>query len=238
MFMPVTVDPANALVRYAMTHTQERQFEQLAEPTDRTASAQGPPAPAGCQRTGPAGARRRASGCRRTHAPCVLSHRRFHLVGRLLGAQLVLGVDTAPLHALVQGAGTALRIGARAFRIELEHSAALRRGLERYIYVLMSQLASAAACVRFHLIEQRLARWLLMSQDRSYSDSFHVTHEFLAYMLGVRRVSVTAAAGRLQRDGVIDYHRGELTVLDRKGLEAAACSCYAKEQRTYAEMLA
>ncbi len=162
------------------------------------------------------------------------------MVGRegMLGAQLVLGVDTAPLHALVQGAGTALRIGARAFRIELEHSAALRRGLERYIYVLMSQLASAAGCVRFHLIEQRLARWLLMSQDRSYSDSFHVTHEFLAYMLGVRRVSVTAAAGRLQRDGVIDYHRGELTVLDRKGLEAAACSCYAKEQRTYAEMLA
>ena len=162
------------------------------------------------------------------------------MVGRegMLGAQLVLGVATAPLHALVQGPGTAWRIGAPAFRRELEHSAALQRGLERYIYVLMSQLASAAACLRFHLIEPRLARWLLMSQDRSHSDSFRVTHEFLAYMLGVRRVSVTAAAGGLQRAGLIAYHRGEIAVLDRKGLEAAACSCYAQGQRTYVELLA
>ncbi len=161
------------------------------------------------------------------------------MVGRegMLGAQLVLGVTTAPLHALVQGAGTALRIGAPAFRLELGRSAAMRRGLERYVYVLMSQLASAAACLRFHLIDQRLARWLLMSQDRAHSDSFHVTHAFLAYMLGVRRVSVTNAAGGLQRVGLIAYHRGELTVLDRKGLEAAACSCYAQGQRTYADLL-
>lgn len=162
------------------------------------------------------------------------------MVGRegMLGAQLVLGVTTAPLHALVQGSGTAWRISALAFRLELEHSAALRRGLERYIYVLMSELASAAACLRFHMIGPRLARWLLMSQDRSHSDCFHVTHEFLAYMLGVRRVGVTAAAGGLQRGGLIAYHRGEVTVLDRKGLEAAACSCYAQGQRTYAELLA
>lgn len=161
------------------------------------------------------------------------------MVGRegMLGAQLVLAVTTAPLHALVQGTGTALRIGAPAFRLELGRSDALRRGLERYVYVLMSQLASAAACLRFHLIDQRLARWLLMSQDRARSDSFHVTHAFLAYMLGVRRVGVTNAAGGLQRAGLIAYHRGELTVLDRKGLEAAACSCYARGQRTYADLL-
>ena len=162
------------------------------------------------------------------------------MIGRegMLGAQLVLGVTAAPLHALVQGAGTAWRISARAFRLELEYSAALRRGLERYIYVLMSELASAAACLRFHMIGPRLARWLLMSQDRSHSDCFHVTHEFLAYMLGVRRVGVTAAAGELQRSGLIAYRRGELTVLDRKGLEVASCSCYAQGQRTYVELLA
>ena len=88
------------------------------------------------------------------------------------------------------------------------------------------------------MIGQRLARWLMMSQDRAHSDSFHVTHEFLAYMLGVRRVGVTAAAGELQRSGLIAYRRGELTVLERKGLEVASCSCYAQGRRTYAELLA
>lgn len=162
------------------------------------------------------------------------------MVGRegMLGAQLVLGVGAMPLHALVQGQGTAWRIGASAFKRELDNSAALRQGLQRYIYVLMAELASAAACLRFHLIEQRLARWLLMSQDRAESDRFHVTHEFLAYMLGVRRVGVTAAAGGLQRAGLISYRRGELTVRDRTGLEAAACSCYAKGRLTYRAMLA
>jgi CRP-like cAMP-binding protein len=104
--------------------------------------------------------------------------------------------------------------------------------------VLVAQLSASAACPRFHLIGPRLARWLLMSQDRAHAERFHVTHEFLAYMLGVRRVSVTKAAGALQRDGLIHYHRGEVTVLDRARLEAAACTCYAQDRRAYAGQLA
>ena len=161
------------------------------------------------------------------------------MIGRegMLGAQLALGVATAPWRALVQGAGGAWRIGTAAFKRELARSPALQRGLNRYLYVLMAQHAASAGCLRFHLTGQRLARWLLMSQDRAHSDSFHVTHEFLAYMLGMRRVGITAAASALQKEGLIEYHRGELTVLDRQGLEAAACSCYAADRRTYADLL-
>jgi len=161
------------------------------------------------------------------------------MVGRegMLGVQLTLGVPTVPLHAVVQGPGSAWRIGAPAFRRELEHSAALQRSLERYVYVLMAQLASSAACLRFHEIGPRLARWLLMSQDRAHADSFHMTQEFLAYMLGVRRVGVTKAAISLQRAGLIRYRHGEMVVLDRPGLEAAACSCYAQDTQVYDRLL-
>jgi len=151
----------------------------------------------------------------------------------MLGTQLVLGVAVAPLRALVQGPGVAWRISSVAFRGELALSAPLRLNLNRYLYVLMAQLAASSACLRFHMIGPRLARWLLMSQDRAHSDNFYVTHEFLAYMLGVRRVGITAAAGALQREGLIEYHRGALTVLNRTGLEAAACSCYAADRLTY-----
>jgi CRP-like cAMP-binding protein len=161
------------------------------------------------------------------------------MVGRegMLGAQLALGVPMSPLRAIVQGQGAALRIGADDLVQQLQASAALRAGLDKYLYVLMSQQATAAACLRFHQIDQRLARWLLMTQDRAHSDSFHVTQEFLAYMLGVRRVGVTVAAGDLQRDGLIEYRRGEVHVLDRKALEAVACSCYAVDGETYAAVL-
>lgn len=155
----------------------------------------------------------------------------------MLGAHVALGVVTAPLHALVQGAGAAWRIATPAFRAELARSAPLQRGLNRYLYVLMSQLAASAACLRFHQIGPRLARWLLMTQDRAHADRFHVTHEFLSYMLGVRRVGITAAAGVLQRGGLIEYHRGELTVLDRPGLEAAACGCFAEDRKAYAALM-
>ena len=161
------------------------------------------------------------------------------MVGRegMVGAQLALGVVAAPLRALVQGSGAAWRVGAKAFMTEFARSPALQRSLGRYVYVLMTQLATSAACLRFHLIGPRLARWLLMSQDRAHADSFHVTQEFLAYMLGVRRVGITAAAGDLQREGLIEYSRGELTVLDREGLEAAACSCYATDRNTYTQLI-
>ena len=101
----------------------------------------------------------------------------------------------------------------------------------------MTQLALSSACLRFHLIEPRLARWLLMTQDRAMSDEFQVTHEFLAYMLGVRRVGITTAAGGLQRRGLIEYHRGRLIVLNRRGLEAAACSCFAADTKAYQKLL-
>ena len=125
----------------------------------------------------------------------------------------------------------------KVFRRELAASAALQRAMNRYLYVLMAQLASSAACLRFHLIGPRLARWLLMTQDRAHADTFHVTQEFLAYMLGVRRVGVTAAASALQRRGLIEYTRGELTVLDRSRLEHVACTCYAANRLAYASQL-
>jgi CRP-like cAMP-binding protein len=161
------------------------------------------------------------------------------MVGRegMVGAQIVLGVMTTPLHAVVQGSGKAWRIATPSFRGELARSSALRSCMNRYLYVLMSQLAASAACLRFHLIGPRLARWLLMTQDRVHADTFHVTHEFLAYMLGVRRVGITTAAGALQRAGLVEYRRGELVVLNRRGLEAAACGCYAADRKCYAEVL-
>jgi len=161
------------------------------------------------------------------------------MVGRegMVGAELVLGVLKAPVLAVVQGAGAAWRVPSAAFRRELAASPALRLCLNRYLYVLMAQLSASAACLRFHLIGPRLARWLLMMQDRAHADNFLVTQEFLAYMLGVRRVGITAAAGLLQRDGLIEYRRGKLIVLNRRGLEAAACACYATDLRSYSTVL-
>ncbi|HTS52519.1 MAG TPA: Crp/Fnr family transcriptional regulator [Burkholderiales bacterium] len=155
----------------------------------------------------------------------------------MFGVGLLLGVDVSPLHALVQGAGPALRIHAKRFRRELAENPALRRGLNRYLYVLMSQLAQTAACTRFHLVEARLARWLSMTRDRVRSDEFYLTQEFLSHMLGVRRVGVTKAASSLQERKLIAYTRGMITVLDRSALEAAACGCYLADKTTYARNL-
>ena len=150
------------------------------------------------------------------------------LVGRegMVGIPLALEISISPVRALVQGTGTAMRMKASSFLKELRQSHALQRELHRYTYALMAQITQTAACNRFHVVEARLARWLLMTQDRMQSNQFRLTQEFLSDMLGVRRVGVTNAACTLQQNKLISYSRGNITILDRKGLEAACCSCY------------
>lgn len=155
----------------------------------------------------------------------------------MCGHSLVLGVETAPLRALVQGSGKSLRLKAAVFQSHLESSPALRLLMLRYIHVLLGQLAQTAACTRFHMVEARLARWLLMTRDRAHADAFDVTQDFLAFMLGVRRVGVTAAARVLQSRKLIRYTRGHMIVLDRVGLEATACACYRSDIDIYRRVL-
>lgn len=162
------------------------------------------------------------------------------LVGRegMLGAHLLLGVPAAALDVRVHASGPAWRIEARELQALLATSPALRRRLGRYLYLLMLQFTTAAACQRFHAIGARLAHWLLMIQERAAAGGpLHVTHEALAGMLSVRRVSVTTAAAALQRAGLIRYHRGSIDVLDREGLRARACGCHAVNRLAYARLL-
>lgn len=156
----------------------------------------------------------------------------------MLGSQAVLGMAAAPWQALVQGEGASLRMDTSALRSALASSPTLVDILHRYLHVQMAQLAMSAACLRFHRLGPRLARWLLMAQDRAHADSFQVTQEFLACMLGVRRAGVSTAASALQRRGLIHDRRGMFTVLDRAGLQAMACSCYGADKQSYAEVLA
>lgn len=150
------------------------------------------------------------------------------LVGRegMVGVPLVLGVNRSPVQVLVQGAGSAMRMDAAAFASAFRASPPLQKALYRYTHALMTQVTRTAACNRFHLVEARLARWLLMTRDRAQSAQMHLTHEFLSHMLGVRRVGVTEAACALQDRALIEYSRGNITILNHRGLEEAACGCY------------
>jgi CRP-like cAMP-binding protein len=123
------------------------------------------------------------------------------------------------------------------FRRELDRSQALNREIGRYVCVLLAQLAQTSACTRFHVVEAGLARWLLMSQDRARANTFHVTQDVLAFMLGVRRVGITKAAGSLQNRNLIRYSRGNMTILDRQGLKASSCGCYRADRQSYDRLL-
>jgi CRP-like cAMP-binding protein len=155
----------------------------------------------------------------------------------MLGISSVLGIAVSPMHALVQGAGAAWRMEAAEFISEIKRSPPLQQLLNRYLYVTLIQLAQSGACTRFHLVEARLARWLLMTRDRAHADEYYITHLFLSHMLGVRRAGITRAAGALRKRNLIHYNRGVLTIIDGAGLEKAACSCYATHKKEYTRML-
>lgn len=151
----------------------------------------------------------------------------------MLGVTLILGIDHAPLSGVVQGSGSALRMSASHFRYAILTSPTWLSTLNRYLYVLSAQVALGGPCSHFHEVQPRLARWLLMTHDRAHADHFHLTHLFLAEMLGVQRSAITIAAGALQERGIISYARGEIQVLSRKKLEAASCECYRVSVQDY-----
>lgn len=153
------------------------------------------------------------------------------MVGRegMVGAPLALGVKQSPMRVLVQGRGKALKMSSKRFATALAESAPLRKALLAYVGSLVGQLARTAACNRFHIVESRLARWLLMSRDRASSADFNVTQEILSNILGVRRGGVSEAASAFQRRQLIEYSRGRVRILDHAGLEAACCACYIEE---------
>ena len=150
------------------------------------------------------------------------------LVGRegMLGATVALGHEVAQVRAIVQRAGSASRMDSAKFRTEFARNPSLQRVLYRYTNTLLAQAIQIAVCSRFHVLEARLARSLLITRDRVRADKFHLTHEFLAHALGVRRVGVTKAASALQQQGLIIYSRGNIEILDVPGLAAASCKCY------------
>jgi CRP-like cAMP-binding protein len=150
---------------------------------------------------------------------------------------LILGVDTVPCQCIVQVAGMALCMSRADFEEQLEAVPEFASVLHRYTQAWADQIGRSAACNAIHTVDERCARWLLMTQDRVSSNVIPLTQEFLAIMLGVRRGSVTLAASSLQRAGLIDYKRGKITVLDRKGLEDASCDCYKVIQSSYEQRL-
>jgi CRP-like cAMP-binding protein len=157
------------------------------------------------------------------------------LIGRegMLGVPLILGIRQSCVSAFVQAPGLAWRIDAARFGCCIDSSERMRRRMHRYVHVHMMQLAEAAACKHFHKLAARLARWLLMSADRCQSNELALTHVYLSRVRGVRRAGTTLAARGLQDRGLIAYSRGRITLIDRPGLEAAACPCYAHEKTLF-----
>ena len=155
----------------------------------------------------------------------------------MVGISVLLGVKTSPNRVLVQGEGSAMRMKAAALRKAMNGDGSLQKLLRRSTHALMSQISQSAACNRFHTVEARLARWLLMTHDRTRADKFQLTQQFLSDMLGVRRVGVTNSATALQKNKLITYSRGHITVLNRAGLEAASCKCYSIIKAEYDSFL-
>ena len=151
----------------------------------------------------------------------------------MIGIPMALGVALSPFRAVVQGEGTAMRMTTAAFRRNFSTSAALKKEVFLFTHLLMIQIAQTAACNRFHVVTQRMARWLLMTRDRVNSNEFRITQEFLALMLGVRRVGVSVAMCALRDRKLIAYRRGTITILDQGGLLAAACECYKTVKDAY-----
>ena len=161
------------------------------------------------------------------------------MIGRegVLGAELLLGTKTNTFGAIVQGAGSAWKIGANDFLAVAHVSPEIKNIIGSYIAIRVSQLGLSVACEHFHEIGPRLAKWLLMSQDRAKSSTFLMTHEFISLMLGVRRVGITTTAAEFRRRGLIEYHRGEMKILNRVGLKSEACSCYQQNIKIYSSLV-
>ena len=154
----------------------------------------------------------------------------------ILGANLAVGLNRSPHRAIVQMGADGFRLRAESLRRLVSSNAELAMSINRFAQIQGLLIAQTAACNRLHEVEQRMSRWLLVSQDRVGSQVLCMTHEFLARMLGTGRPSVSIAAGILQRARLIDYHRGKLKILDRRGLEEAACQCYANMRRFNADL--
>jgi CRP-like cAMP-binding protein len=155
----------------------------------------------------------------------------------MVGLPVVLGDDRAPTGVYVQVPGTGLRMKATLFKKELARSASMQAVMLRYAHAFFNQVAQSAACNHFHSLQQRCCRWLLMTHDRMQSDEFLLTQEFLAMMLGVQRTGVTTAAGALQRFGLIRYKRGNVTIINRRGLMHRSCECYGVSKREFDRLL-
>lgn len=155
----------------------------------------------------------------------------------LLGAEIAIGAESNKFSALMQGAGSAWKIDAESFLSEMNRSAELKAIVNAFLRIRISQLGLSVGCEHFHEIGPRLAKWLLMSQDRAKSPSFLMTHEFMSLLLGVRRVGITTTAADFRRRGLIQYHRGEIKILNREALKAEACSCYQRDRKTYSTII-